>query len=148
DLFTRWAFSAHYPFPATAGWYPARYFWGGSISCKRTLLAQAEFDVDYSFGEDTELALRLDPSPRIYYDGRCPSLATMPTTMETMCRRAQAQGAAGRRLGWRLPTCDTVVAPEPILRALAATPGPAQQGAWETLRQYWIQRGWREGRRQ
>jgi len=50
----------YFGFPDEPGTYGPELFWGGAISCRRSLFEYGMFDTSYSATEDTELAYRLD----------------------------------------------------------------------------------------
>jgi glycosyltransferase involved in cell wall biosynthesis len=54
----RWAFDQLYPFPKSPGIQHWEYFWGGAVTCKRSLFAEHAFDPEYLAVEDAEFALR------------------------------------------------------------------------------------------
>ena len=54
----RWAFDRLYPFPKSSGIHRWDYFWGGALTCKRSLFREHVFDPEFHAVEDAEFALR------------------------------------------------------------------------------------------
>ncbi len=66
-----WAFPLLYPFPREAGVFGWHLFWGGTLTCKKSLFAEIQFDAGFQCMEDMDFALRLSRrlNLQIRYDG-------------------------------------------------------------------------------
>jgi glycosyltransferase involved in cell wall biosynthesis len=74
-----------------------RYFWGGSSSCKRSLLLEfGIFNPAFRFGcEDVELGYRLSRRGlRIVFNGNAISYVSMKMDFDAFCHRSERQGAS------------------------------------------------------
>jgi glycosyltransferase involved in cell wall biosynthesis len=87
--FEEWAFTRLYPFPASAGIYRWLYFWSGSVTCKRSLLADCTFNPRYRSIEDAELAFRLSQRGplAVHFEPRPGGLFLRRLTFDEVCRR-------------------------------------------------------------
>jgi glycosyltransferase involved in cell wall biosynthesis len=86
----RWAFEDLYPFPGGAavfrGWH---YFWGGSITCKRTLFRDLSFDAEFLAVEDAEFGVRANERGglQIHFEPRATGRFIRPLGVMEICRR-------------------------------------------------------------
>ena len=85
----RWAFDRLYPFPRSAGVFGWQHFWGGAVTCKRSLFAARAFDPEYLAVEDAEFALRAGAVHPIAidYSGNVSGHFHRRLNMMQLCRR-------------------------------------------------------------
>jgi glycosyltransferase involved in cell wall biosynthesis len=93
-------FQKAYPFPPSAGTYDWRYFWSGTLTCKKSLFRDVQFDPGFLAVEDSELALRLSRrfDMRIHFDFEISGVMTREFTFESLYGRAYSNGYYSYRL--------------------------------------------------
>jgi len=93
-------FQKAYPFPPSAGIYDWRYFWSGTLTCKKSLFRDVQFDPHFMAVEDSELALRLSRrfDIGIHFDFEISGVMTREFTFDGLCRRAYSSGYYSYRL--------------------------------------------------
>ena len=89
-----WAFRMLYPFPNEEGVYDWSLFWSGTITCKKSLFEQVQFNPAFRSVEDSEFALRLSRrfDMRIHFDGRAQGVMTRRLRFQDVCRRQYLAG--------------------------------------------------------
>jgi len=95
----RWGFGRMYPFPSP-GILDWRCFWGGTVTCKKSLFRHGGFNPEYLSVEDAEFAVRasLAGGLRVHFDGQSTSAMTRRATFEQICRRQYLMGYFACRL--------------------------------------------------
>jgi glycosyltransferase involved in cell wall biosynthesis len=85
----RWAFDRLYPFPESPGVHQWEYFWGGAVTCKRSLFARQVFDPEYLAVEDAEFALRAAAQNglEVHFTPRTRGLFHRRLSITQLCRR-------------------------------------------------------------
>ncbi|MGA2117476.1 MAG: glycosyltransferase [Bryobacteraceae bacterium] len=166
--FEQWAFGRLYPFPQAPGIYDWSYFWSGSVTCKRALLADHAFNPQYGCIEDAEMALRLAEAGglRVHFEPRPGGLFTRRLTFDGVLRRQRQMayyrfrlaGDCGGRIGYAHPVYarpeeyvleDSV----PLLtaKALADLGGSVRSAAasslWTAAENHALATGWLAARR-
>ncbi|MBM4440615.1 MAG: glycosyltransferase [Candidatus Rokubacteria bacterium] len=89
DPVMRWAFHQMYAFPADPSAHGWLAFWGGAVTCKRSLFADGGFDPAYRFAEDAELAWRVNARVglRVHFVRRTVGVLTRCVTFAQFYRR-------------------------------------------------------------
>jgi glycosyltransferase involved in cell wall biosynthesis len=111
--FEEWAFTRLYPFPSSAGIYRWPYFWSGSATCKRNLLADCTFNPRYRSIEDAELAFRLSRlGPLdVHFEPRAGGLFLRRLTFDEFCRRQRQMAYYRFRMA---AGCNGIQYPHPV----------------------------------
>ena len=83
-----------FPFPARSGVYGWEFFWGGSLTCKRSIFRHATFDPRFQAIEDSELGLRLARhfDLRVHYERTARATFFRDITIGQARRRAYQTG--------------------------------------------------------
>jgi len=89
-----WAFPLLYAFPKQAGIYGWHLFWGGTLTCKKSLFAEERFDPAFRSLEDMDMGLRLSKrfDLRIHFDGSVRGTMTRGMRFPDICRRQYVLG--------------------------------------------------------
>jgi len=98
----RWAFPRLYPFPEAAGIYGWQNFWGGAITCKRSLFSDW-FDPEMLAVEDAEFAFRanIGRNLEIHYNGCASGYFHRRLSVQQICRRSFRMGFYRYRMSQR-----------------------------------------------
>jgi glycosyltransferase involved in cell wall biosynthesis len=100
SLLTEWVFGRIYSFPARKGWLGWGGFWGGAITCKKSLFDAVRFDPEWLASEDAEFASRCSRSTalRVFYDPQPLAILTRPIRLASLRRREYVRGYFEYRL--------------------------------------------------
>lgn len=90
----QWAFPLLYSFPKTPGIYGWHLFWGGTLTCKKSLFTQQQFNPDFRSLEDMDLALRLARhfDLKVHFDAAVQGTMTRPMTFADIYARQHLLG--------------------------------------------------------
>lgn len=96
----QWCFQHIYPFPSNPGPQHLSGFWGGAVTCKRSLFRHALFDPAYLSVEDADFAARVSRlvDLRIDFRGHTTGLMTRAVTIAQVFRREYFRGYFQYRL--------------------------------------------------
>ena len=99
----QWAFPRMYPFPRSPGGIGA--FWGGTVSCKKSIFRFARFNPEFRALEDMEMELRLRRriELQVHFERRTMGLYTHELTLPQFLRRTYSMSYYDYRLARKYP---------------------------------------------
>lgn len=102
----RWCFDRMYGFPKAPGLQNVGAFWGGAVTCKRSLFRHGLFDPAYLSVEDAEFAARISQRVdlRVHYSGYLTGRMTRGITLAQIYRREYFRGYFHFKLGQAHPS--------------------------------------------
>jgi len=101
DTLIRWAFPRMYPFPANPRVIGS--FWGGTISCKKSIFRFARFNPEFRALEDMELEIRLRRrlDLHVHFERRIMGLYTHLATLSQVLGRSYIMGYYDYQLSFK-----------------------------------------------